>query len=141
MPSEKPVMPRREYPKDENFDRAREIEAALENTPDMDDEALASLATKMNMAQALGIFKLTAAEQVSLKVLSQKFIPDAPKRIEMNSTVKTETIIYGWLEKNNQLRGKALQNTMDMELEENLRTAALTEFSEMVMGEEEESNE
>lgn len=138
MPSEKQVKSRFQYPDEENFDRAKEIQEALKSVPEMDDDALASLAIKMNMAQALGIFKLSAAENTSLKLLSQKLIPDAPKRIEMNSTVKTETIIYGWLEENDKLRGKALQNTLEMELEENQRTQALEEFSEMVMGEGEE---
>ncbi len=133
MPSTKDVLI---FPDEEGFTRAKEIAAGLEELPDLEDNALASLAAKMNLAQALGVLKLSSAEAASLKTLSQKYIPDSPKRIDLKATVKTESIIMHWLNSNDALRQASLSNTQIFEVEENDRTNQLEGFTELVLGEE-----
>ena len=85
---------------DETVSRAREITDAINKMPDLSADDMAALATKMNHAVALGAVTLTNKESASLKILSQKFIPDAPKQINLNAEIKTEQVILGWLDGN-----------------------------------------
>lgn len=85
---------------DKTLDRAREITDALGKMPDLSPGHMASLVTKMNHAVALGVIALKPQELTSLKTLSQKYIPDAPKQINLNAEVRTEQVILTWLNGN-----------------------------------------
>lgn len=83
-----------------NFTRAKKIASAVEMVPDVSPDDLATICTKMNQVASLGMINFSPQELASLKTLSQKYIPDAPKQVNLNATVKTEQVIMGWLEGN-----------------------------------------
>ena len=135
MPSTKEVIVY-DLPGSSEYDRARDIKSALDSLPEMSDADMASLCTKMNMASTLGIIKPTQAEANSLKTLSQKFIPDSPKRIDMTANVKTESIILHWLQTNQSHKQSALSKTLEFEEIEDGRTNQLQELSGILLGED-----
>ncbi len=118
MPSEKSLGQYKPWalPLDEsaiNADRAIEIQTALSSLPDLSSADMASLVTKMNQAVMMGQLVLTSNQTNALKTLSSKYIPDAPKQINLQAEVKTENIIFGWLENNQSLRDGALHRAQE----------------------------
>lgn len=96
-----------------NLERATEIQTALDSLPDLSSSDMAALATKVNQAVLMGQLTLKSNEAAALKTLSSKYIPDAPKQINLQAEVKTENIIFGWLEKNDSLRDSALHRARE----------------------------
>ena len=108
-----------------NADRATEIQSALESLPDLSSADMAALATKVNQAVLMGQLTLKSNEAAALKTLSSKYIPDAPKQINLQAEVKTESVILGWLQDNDSLREGALRRG-----QEQLESITVLELSE-----------
>ncbi len=88
----------------EKLTREQEISNTLSTLPDLSPEELARFALKMNYAVANGMLPpLTSQELATLRTISQKCIPDAPKQINLNASVKTEQVILTWLGSNTDL--------------------------------------
>lgn len=118
MPSEKQLGKDKPWatPLDQtavNVERATEIMTALDSLPDLSSSDMAALATKINQAVMMGQLTLKSNEAAALKTLSSKYIPDAPKQINLQANVKTENIIFGWLEDNESLRDSALHRAQE----------------------------
>jgi len=84
----------------ESVDREQEIEDALESVEDMTPESIGDLCKKLHLAALTKGFKLSKDEKESLKMLTQKCVPDAPKQINLDAKVRTESVILQFLEGN-----------------------------------------
>lgn len=102
--------------------RQEQIQKTLDDVPDMSSEELAVFAVKMNFAIANGLMPtLTAQEQASLRTLSQKSIPDAPKQINLTATFKPEQVILRYLDTNQDklaLTEKRVEKQAALEIEQ-----------------------
>jgi hypothetical protein len=115
--------------------REDQIQQALEDTPDMDREEIESLAIKLNVATAKGKHVPTTVESVALKVLSQKFIKDAPKEIHLQAEVKTEQVIMNWLQQNGELASLAEQRAISQSPIQDAHYEVLEGFATEIRGE------
>ena len=93
--------------------KAQTTSDLVQSLPDLPPSEMASLCTKMNQAVALGIITLNSTQLACLKTLSSKYIPDSPKQINLNAKVQSEQIILNYLESNELLKEKAMQDAID----------------------------
>lgn len=115
--------------------REAQIEQALDGTPDMDREEIEDLAIKLNVATATGKHVPTTVESVSLKILSQKFIKDAPKEIHLQAEVKTEQVIMNWLQQNGELAEVAEARALSLAPIQDAHYEVLDGFANEIRGE------
>lgn len=80
--------------------REEEIEEAIGKIEDIEPESISELCKKIHLAVIKHGFIITKDERESLKLLSMKTIPDAPKEIHLDARVRTETTILNYLEHN-----------------------------------------
>ena len=116
----------------DEFAESKKIENVLHALPDLSTEDMADFCIKMNQAIATGALVLKPTQVSSLKLLSTKFIPDAPRQINIDAHVKTETVILGWLETNSSLQDAAEERAA---LQENSEEASYEEIPEFLEGE------
>lgn len=90
--------------------REEEIEAAVESINDLSLEEIGDLYIKLNRAAAEKGFVFTKPEADAIKLMSQKTIPDVPKKIELNAHVRTESVILQYLEINDRAKENNYQN-------------------------------
>ena len=133
MPSEKKVPT---YDFVEDTSRAEQIKETISKVPDLTGEEMADFTVKMNHAIVLGEHKPTSVEAASLKLLSSKFIPDAPKQINLNASVRTETVILKYLETNDLKRAKIMDKAAEFREVEEAVTVAMPEFADSLRTEE-----
>jgi hypothetical protein len=115
--------------------REEQIEQVLEKVPDMDREEIGRLATNLNIATATGKHVPTAVESASLKTLSTKFIPDAPKEVHVKAEVRTEQVIMNWLQQNGELAEAAEQRALSLAPIQDAHYEVLDGFAEEIRGE------
>jgi len=111
-------------------ERAEVIAQALEELPDLSRTEMGALVTKMNHAAMIGSVRLTSTEAHSLRILSQKFIPDAPKEIRLEATVKTEDVIIGYLRDSDRFLEDAKVQASSLEGAQEANYKLLTDFKE-----------
>lgn len=80
--------------------REEEIEEAIGKIDDIEPESISELCKKIHLAVIKHGFIITKDERESLKLLSMKTIPDAPKEIHIDARVRTETVILDFLNNN-----------------------------------------
>lgn len=95
------------------------VDRIVAEVADLSPEEIAQYCIKLNKAIIDGDFDPTVSQRQSLNLLSNKFIPDAPKQINLSGTVRVEETIDRWLEHNQQ----ALQKVITV-------AAELAEFEE-----------
>jgi len=112
-------------------ERKAKIDSVLKEVNDLSQEELAMFATKMNYAAANGMLPtLNQQEQAALRTLSQKFIPEVPKQINLNAKVKTENVILGFLENNDRLLNNTKMRVIEQSAIEIEQLASLEDFAE-----------
>lgn len=98
---------------DDNISTAEHISEVIEQLPDLSPVVLGELYEKINRAVTLGYITLTTQQTQCLRTLSQKFIPDSPKQLNVNAKVQSESIIVEWLNTNNKAGEEAEQKAME----------------------------
>lgn len=114
--------------------KSARIDVALDLVGDLTRREVEVLVTKLNVAVMRGFITLSSQESVSLKSLSTKFIPDAPKQLNIQAEVKTEQVILGWLDTNTDLSSAALRHAASLAPEQEQSYAMLEGFSEEITG-------
>ena len=110
-------------------ERKQSIDAVLGEVNDLSQDELATFATKMNYAAANGMLPiLNQQEQAALRTLSQKFIPEVPKQINLNAQVKTENVILGFLQNNDRLLSNTKMRVIEQSAIELDQLAKLEDF-------------
>lgn len=115
--------------------RQDQIQQVLDEEPLPDRIEIEELVTKLNIAIVKGKHTLKPAEAASLRLLSQKFIPDAPKEIKVEAKIKTEQVIMGWLARNGELEEVAELKALTMAPIQDAHYEVLEGFAEEIRGE------
>lgn len=118
--------------------RQKQIAQVLDDTPLPDRQGIEEIVTKLNVAIVEGRHTLKPAEAASLKLLSQKFIPDAPKELNIKAEVKTEQVIMSWLARNGELETLAETQALAMQPIQDAAYEMLEGFAVEIRGEEKE---
>lgn len=119
----------------DDLSRPEQIEQALEEAKPLDRDEIAQLATMLNVLTATGKHVPTSAESQSLRSLTTKFIPDAPKEVHLKAEIKTEQVIMSWLEQNGELATLAEQRAISQSPIQDAHYEVLEGFAEEIRGE------
>lgn len=112
--------------------RQKYIQSVIDSVSDedVDPENLQMACKKIFHAMSRGKLVLTSEERAAFTTLAKKFVPDAPKQINLKSEIRVENIIHAWLEENSQAEVEILERADVLALQEDSAVLALEAVKE-----------